>query len=130
MRFVIDRSKWKTATHGEGQTYLLNESEYRCCLGFLCQRIGFSDDEILGIGRPAKIRTARDHLYEYPFNELVQVSGLIMDSERQFISGDLAVAAVRINDNLKLTDSQRESELKKLFGNYKIEVEFVGEYET
>lgn len=42
-RIVINRKIWRTATHGVGITQLRNLEGFKCCLGFMCEQLGFAE---------------------------------------------------------------------------------------
>jgi hypothetical protein len=109
---VINRAKWRTASHGEGPTILLNDEGYKCCLGFL-------------VGQTTKCKIKE---FAYPS----ECSRPPKEFERENCKGNncLETSAIRINDNYNLTDKQREEQLIKLFSQKSklYRLKFVGKY--
>lgn len=109
---VINRAKWKTATRGKGQTLLLNDEGYKCCLGFLVGQT--TKCKIKGYCVPSSCSN--------PPKEFEKSEAHNEDS--------LENSAIDINDNLSLNDKEREKQLKELFSKksklYKLK--FVGKY--
>lgn len=118
---VIDRSKWICGrpdvcsgknTHGEGETFLLNEEGFMCCLGFATHQIArCSKDRLCGMYRP---------LDYYSF--------IFPDSEGKYKLIDIEQEAVMINDDESLTRKTREKKLKTLFKKIGLKLVFKGEY--
>lgn len=122
-KLIIDRSKWRTGGSGQnvgldlnnmfGDTQLLNEKGFMCCLGFYCLQISeLSPNEIREIALPSGLD--RLHMVE----ELVNNH----DGESEF-----AERAVFINDSSDPNDL-KESQLKQLFETREIELEFINDY--
>lgn len=109
---IIDRSKWKTGTHGEGYSALLNAHGYLSCLGFRCYQMGIPKIILFGKGLPEDIDE-----YDIP--------GLINDNG---YNTDLSDNAASINDCNTISDDERETLLINLFAKYDITVEFKGKY--
>ncbi len=71
---IIDRSKWRCGaerayslgdddeiSHGKGDTMLLNDEGYKCCLGFACEQLGgCSEDELHGCSVPMDFMDTHD----------------------------------------------------------------------
>lgn len=109
---VINRAKWKTATHGEGSTLLLNYYGYKCCLGFL-------------VSQTTKCKISSRYFPSHcscPPREFTKEEAKNEDC--------LENLAAKINDNPSLEDKEREKALIKLFSQksklYKLK--FVGKY--
>lgn len=108
---VINRAKWKTASHGEGVAALLNGEGYKCCLGFLVGQT--TKCKIKGFACPSKCpRPPKE--FEPANSEY----------------NSLESSAIRINDNYSLTNKQREEQLIKLFSQKSklYRLKFVGKY--
>lgn len=109
---IIDRSKWRTATSGRGDTMLLNDEGYMCCLGFRCHQMGIPEEDLLDISHP-------EDVFDWNIPDLVKKRG-----------GDTAftTSAININDDKCLTSKEREQELIEHFATKDIIVEFTGKY--
>lgn len=109
---VINRAKWRTATHGEGTIELLNNEGYKCCLGFL-------------VGQTTKCKI-KDHCTPSSCSKPPKE----FEKSKAYECESIENLAMGINDNKSLTDKEREKELKKLFSKksklYKLK--FVGKY--
>lgn len=110
---IIDRSKWRTGTHGKGDTFLLNNEGYMCCLGFRCEQMGIPKKDLRRQPNPVDL----GYIWYIP--------GLMNQYGEQT---SLTEQAISINDHDWLTDYERETQLTKLFDDYGITVEFIGEY--
>jgi hypothetical protein len=107
MKFTIDRSKWRCGGRGPNQrgkykTQLLNKLGYMCCLGQILEQLGFERTKFLGVCQPSTIN------FEYE-NILIKGNGYSCQNSY------LAEAAMAINDNDSITDSEREEKLTELF---------------
>lgn len=122
-KVVIDRSKWRTGNISEtyengktfhstgiGETLLLNEEGFKCCLGFMTQQI--TKKKVLGSGDPG------DCTFSVPYLNKLE-DGCRMNS-------DLAEEAIYINDCDSTTLAQKETALKELFKNTPISLRFKG----
>lgn len=109
---IIDRSKWRTASHGEGHTGLLNSEGYMCCLGFRCNQMGIQKEEILGYTCPSEL------------SEYYNIPDLIYNGK----DTNFCIKAMHINDGITLNDKEREKRIIDLFKTKNITVEFVGKY--
>lgn len=123
MKFTIDRSRWRCGDEGDnavgiGPTMLVNSKGYMCCLGFVCEQLGFNKSLISLRGDPA------DALLEHAmlttkFND---------DLGSHYDNSDLCNLAIEINDNSDTTPQEKEKLLIELFEKYHHEIEFVGKY--
>ncbi len=112
---IIDRSKWRTATHGEGRTQLLNEEGYKCCLGFICQQVSR--------------RKISENSYPCQIDRPVKGLSYKSNAFNKILDTELTSEAIAINDNEEINNKEREKQLKELFkksGYYKLK--FVGRY--
>ena len=119
MRFAVDRSRWRCGdlserSHGIGETKLLNEHGYRCCLGFVGHQLGCPDDKMEAHGEPAQCNYFR------------KVIG--RRTEDGWINTRLTDAAMEINDSEELSRADREVALKALFKKHGHEIVFRGKY--
>jgi len=115
---TIDRAKWRTATSGKGDTRLLNEEGFMCCLGFRCNQMGIPKKELLN-------KTSPSDLYmNWGIPDLIDMEfwkGIDFNT-------DFSNEAIRINDNSEITSEEREKKIKEHFKTKDIEVVFIGEY--
>lgn len=116
-RLIINRSKWKTGEilgnfTGKGDTELLNEEGFMCCLGFCCHQMGISKKELLNKSIPSELVN-----WEIP--------GLL---DKRGNDSKFANDALGINDDPKLSIKKREKKIKKHFAKENIIVKFKGKY--
>lgn len=126
-KIVIDRAKWRTGAKnpnvatGLGDTLLLNDQGYMCCLGFICKAAGVPDDR-LKTGEPGDLYVFGDE------PELISVPDISdIDDEGSYYQTHYADAAIEINDNENTPLEQKEASLRRLFAPSCYELEFVGE---
>lgn len=84
-----------------------------CCLGQTCRQEGISDYELLDRNNPSSIDKAIGPFSTY--------CGNFGDYEPT----RLTIEAIRINDNTKILNEERERRLIELFSRYDLELEFV-----
>lgn len=119
MKFTVDRSKWRFGGgkhfDTKGETQLLNNRGYMCCLGFCMKQLGLDDNLIRDKAAPANVMLKH--------NDFVSCGpyGTIKNSS-------LSMEAMRINDNDNISGPERERRLIELFSEHGHEIEFVGEY--
>lgn len=129
-KYIIDRSKWVCGDaefrkkYDLGGSKLLNAKGKMCCLGQVCLQDGLSEDDIRGKGGPTNVywQRLKDHWMTTPENNNSRDACHAMninDSINSPITGDWS----------RLTQEEREEELKKLFESMGHEIEFVGEFE-
>ena len=123
MEFVVKRSKWRAGDDGvnaigKGETNLLNEEGFMCCLGHCALQLGAKKSEIDGQAMPKDILDKNDAFKYVPILN-VKKGEFINDSK-------LSEQAATINDDDKLTTEQRERKLKSLFSKFKHSITFVG----
>ena len=115
---IINRAKWRTGSKstvqtGKGDTELLNEEGFMCCLGFRCHQMGIPKKDLLGMGIPACIAA------DWDIPDLLTSPG----KNSVFTS-----KAVSINDDSSLTSEEREIAITKHFATIGVTVEFKGKY--
>ena len=106
---IIDRKTWRTGDYGrnktgDGDTKLFNNEGYMCCLGFECLRRGFSKEQILNMYGPCDLDD----------NPLSGQEG------EKFVTD-----AININDDVNSTLKEKEAQIKKLFAEHNIDVQFI-----
>lgn len=132
--FTVDRKTW---LHGEGLSFssLLRPGDHkRCCLGFYCQSLGVSDDDMLGIGQPnllpAHIQKKlglydswffepRSHIRCWPPMPSEEIQELIRCNDR------LVGSPTSKNDSTPLTEKYREKRIKEIFAKHGVKVRFI-----
>lgn len=140
IKVQIDRKTW---LRGGDEGALRNEAGSQCCLGFVCKKLGLTNNDILDVGMPDDV-LSNERLPEFRKMTLKErLSPLIRVKDatsRRWVS-DAAV----INDNCSLPDSWyakheeysleeehaalealREEKLTKLFAKNGFELKFIG----
>jgi len=118
VKFTVERSRWRNAAHGIGNVLLLNEDGYKCCLGFVCEQLGVRS--ILNRSSPKTLEVPVDD-----FNHWDVVWGV-----SHWENTELSKKAILINDDVCLTDQEREAQLIELFKKHGHELIFTGEYDA
>lgn len=130
-QLIIDRAKWRTGGEGYhhtgiGDTQLLNDDGYMCCLGFYCLQAGIPSEKILNVGEPDDIINVREF-----YDKSEDISFLLLDRDHDddsMINTDFVNTAIRINDKESITPDEREKMIKDHFKYMGIEVVYEGEY--
>lgn len=122
MEFTIDRSKWRCGGDhskqiGEGNTRLLNEEGYMCCLGQCALQVGIPKDDIFNWGEPLEILNI---IEENPF--VILIEGAF--TTRQ-LNTELSKRAMAINDDVELNQTEREAGLQRIFQEYGHTINFI-----
>jgi len=132
--FTVDRSFWHrggwrldsdSQRLGHGGAALRNDEGNACCLGHIANQCGLPWSELDGVELPGDLRsTSKPPLY-----------GVLIDFESEELTdtentpnSDLVNEAAGINDNSKISDSEREEKLTELFLKSGIALTFHGEY--
>jgi hypothetical protein len=56
MKVIVDRTKWLRGQYGQYDSYLLREHDGKmCCLGFRCEQLGVSRDDLKGKEMPESV---------------------------------------------------------------------------
>jgi hypothetical protein len=121
IKVTIDRAKWRTGAGGAhesgiGETKLLNDSGFQCCLGF-CVRAAVPNANILGVNMPAGLG-----------GSIPELSDLKRSGRNYSKNTVLAGRAAKINDDRFLRRAEREEKLLELFRDSIYAIEFFGEY--
>lgn len=96
MKFTIKREKWRCGIdgihkNGKGKTKLINQKEYKCCLGFIAEQCGIEHEKIRNISDPIDIKDEKD---------LKKISNILVQKEYTIhTKTKLASKAMYINDN-------------------------------
>ena len=114
MRLTIQRSRW---LRGHPYSYLLNDEGDMCCLGFLCKDKGIRDKDILNMPGPWMLLALRPQLSDI-------LSGLAFRDDDVRMNTTFSEDAIEINDDIDLSEENRESQLIDLFKEKGIELVF------
>ena len=137
-KFTIDRKNWLTSQNlnkeekkkGYDRSCLKNPHTGKmCCLGFICNQSGVSENYMLGIGDPRSLwyNESNQKLKE----ELEEKIGfLLADKYDNKVNKSFVEEAISINDDSLKSISKKEADLIELFAEHDIELEFVGEYDV
>jgi hypothetical protein len=106
-KYTVDRKTWYRGMRGL-RSRLLRPDGTRCCIGFVGQQCGISDNWLLD--RPA-IADETPEVIEAEWPEWMKVEHLVEQ-------------AYEANDNPDLTGEQREAKLKEIFARNGDEIEF------
>jgi len=101
---IIDRRRW---LRGCGTGVLQDESGMRCCLGFASLKLGAKEKDIIGKDLPENLDSA--FIRRCRTNN----SWLISLAENHVI----IFRATHINDDISISDSEREVSLKEIFAS-------------
>lgn len=136
MEFVIDRTKWRCGGNngfttvnerGLGDTFLLNDEGYMCCLGHVALQCGLLREEISGhsdYGDFISDSAEKDSLSKLTTCLLAHGE----DQDTKSLLDELQVTAIAINDDPKLSEEEREAELIEHFAKHGHTMRFEGEY--
>jgi len=117
-QLLIDRNKWcRGKINNNHGTALLDDGGMMCCLGFYCKQIdGMEDKDIHEIAVPAQIGKT-----------LVEKLSILVDDEYEEENNDFSDTAININDNMSISEEDRENRLKEHFASNGIEIKFTGD---
>lgn len=118
----IDRAKWRTGsesknTTGKGDTQLLNDKGYMCCLGFYCNQTGIPKTKLLDVPTP----------------DGISIVGATLDVPLLTENGvetKTCSKAMSINDKGNIAAQKREDMLKELFKDVGVKVVITGKYKN
>lgn len=120
--FTIDCNTWRCGDNGkyklgEGNTTLLNNEGFMCCLGQVALQLDVHEADLLGKGEPDQLDIDIE-LLTIRYNSDEEELSIIANSE---LSSD----AMRINDSTESTVSQKMKDLKELFNDNGYDLEFI-----
>lgn len=130
-KFVIDRSKWRSGSMGEhaigkGNTEMLNEQGYMCCLGQICKQLEVQDHLLLGVLTPAS--TARLGNMKAQLEEIGLVQTKVTSEKTSdVINSEICSKMIDINDRTEYSLDTREKMLIGAGDLLNFDIEFVGE---
>lgn len=120
--FTVDRSKWcrgnKKLDSVTERSCLLTKDGNMCCLGFEAKAAGFTKKELFDKSTPLSL-IVNDGTIEWD-------TALIKKQYLLNYNSKICEKIMTVNDNVKITDPQRESELKILFAKIGMKVKFTG----
>jgi len=111
MKFIVDRKTWYRGK-GPDKSKLLRVDGTRCCIGFVGQQCGVSDDLMLD-------RPGVESFHCAP-------TGLLPLFPAWIYTTDDLMYAYDVNDEPELSEAERESQLQSIFAKHGDEIEFVG----
>lgn len=113
----INRAKWRSGGSsdnktGRGETKLLNRGGYMCCLGFRCIQLGIPKSTLLM--KPTPEETGWEVI-----PDLITKDG----RDNLFCNN-----AIDINDDVSISQEQREKKIITHFAKKNVKVVFTGKY--
>lgn len=138
--YIIDRATWRNGdcgntAIGQGDTALLNEEGFMCCLGqVMCQQ-GFDREHIMDQGEPYNVLDLdlipEDSKLVCDVKENVHELVTAVEPDEgnkywEFNNTKLAMDAININDRIDTPLRKRETELRELFKKHNIILKFKG----
>lgn len=129
MNFTIDRSKWARGTNDA--KLVASEDGKMCCLGFFYLACGVARASIIDLGEPHE---PFDNDLDLPLPKLAAF--LVEESEdddeecwgapgRSYACSDAGADLIYANDDLDLTEVERERRIAMLFAGQGVDVAFV-----
>lgn len=122
---TIDRKTWLRGC-GSIKSKLLNNDGMRCCLGFECQALGYTDEQLLDRVSPRAIVDSVDFGHEtknIPQELAWLVHRVSFDGDRALESTPDAHELMSIND-IELVEN-REERIAEIFARNGVEVKFI-----
>jgi hypothetical protein len=127
-KLILDYSKWRCGGSteeehqvGEGNTALLNNEGFMCCLGQVSLQLGAKESDIKNVATPDELEIEISLLNfpvepEWDWDEQLP---------QGFSNTSLSAEAMEINDNIKTTPEEKIEALKELFKNHDYELEVI-----
>lgn len=115
---ILDYSKWRCGNFGwnqlgRGETYLLNNEGFMCCLGQFCQQLGISIEALLNNAEPEEVCNAEYDLFVYK------------DESRGICNTFFTRKLIGINDDRATTPEQKIHSIKSLLAEEGIELKVI-----
>lgn len=120
-KLILDYSVWRSGQEGdhslgEGETMLLNDKNFMCCLGQFSLQLGASKKMIIDCYEPNSIRKA--------------IKGLAYRKDHgSFTNTKFSDAAIDINDTVDTTPAEKITLLTALCAEHGYELEVINEPE-
>lgn len=124
-KFKVDRSKWRCGddgpyAHGEGETQLLNEEGFMCCLGYCLNQLKVPKKKLKKVEVPEQVEG---------ITESVLVRRVKMEEKYEYLHDSaLTIEAITTNDQKFYTREEREAKLSEIFKKHGQELVFTGKY--
>lgn len=117
-KLTLDYSKWRCGGDGErndnvlgeGDTRLLNDYGYSCCLGQWSSQLGAADEDLLDRGDPSELS------FRVP---------LFLSEMQPYCNSKLANDCIDINDESATTTEEKIEKLSKILAEEGIELEVI-----
>lgn len=113
--FIVKRSTWLRG----GESFLRKDGRL-CCLGFYCVQAGVEIDDIDGWIMPSEMVNEAEIDHQYEIDALTEFD----DEYACARDSHLTDAAVEINDDEDIAESERERRLTQLFAGHGITLTF------
>ena len=116
---TLDYAKWVHGNSSEkrGDSALLNDEGYQCCLGQFAQQAGVSRKDMKREDGPSALTCAITNLSTRPSEKTIK-SRLRVGLRAWPKSTKLTSRAITINDSYDTTIAKKVSKLRKLFASY------------
>lgn len=109
--FTVSRERWLRGEGPNESRLLRGRDNKMCCLGFLAIACGYTEMEIMNVGKPADLALKfhkRPPELVTPAGETTPICRFIMNE----------------NDSMGKEDDEREEYLKKMFKEINVEINF------
>lgn len=94
--FTIIEKKWARGGKG-GRSSLCNQASFKCCLGFMCQRLG--------------ARSIRGYDFPDELPDILEIAPSLASGSGQIVCREIGV----VNDDGSINDAERKTILADLF---------------
>lgn len=120
--FVVDRERWYRGK-GDRHSKLLNRNNKQCCLGFYALACGLSEASIKGQNTPNDVICNTESC---SCKSNIQWKTKLIDSDidSDKVNSQICQTLMEVNDEIELSDEERETKLTKLFKKIGIKVKF------
>jgi hypothetical protein len=110
LKIVVDCDRWCRGSNSgtAGGSRLLTGRGYRCCLGFVAKKLGYTDASLMAVGTPAELE---DHPSR---NSNVLCYPRLTDNGDDVRITRFTSLATEINDDREISDTERMSRLRAL----------------
>jgi len=133
IKVQIDRKTWIRGVddaYCENDVRLRNQEGNQCCLGFVCKKLGLTDANILNVATPGSFSDS-EYIQDFAIS-----SSKLKEIKNKITPALLTVRgheeklwvrqAIAINDDVALTEQEREEKLSKLFLKNGFDLKFIG----
>ncbi len=126
---IIDRKRWLRGGDFSDASYLYrSEDRKMCCLGFFCRQSGLLIDNIRNVPEPYDIL---DFTSSLSLEKKVRqkLKSLFEDAHETNYSdmkqNNTCDSLIYANDNIKISEPEREKRISKLFSKIGVKVKFI-----